>query len=52
MIELGQLGSVSLDDNNNLYIHKDYPTTNTNAQIQTLISNLQSIILFSYILIK
>ena len=42
MIELGQLGSISLDEKNNLYIHADFATTNTNAQIQTLISNLQS----------
>ena len=46
MIELGQLGSIGLNDKNNLYIHLDHMIFNkTNpayqAQINEIIANLQ-----------
>ena len=47
MIELGQLGSISLDETYNLFIHKDYASFNnlnnkTKSEINDLISNLNS----------
>jgi len=52
MIELGQLGSMSLDETNNLYIHKDFASyfnlnETTKLEIDNLISNLKSKLSFS-----
>jgi hypothetical protein len=44
MIELNQLGTLGLNDQNNLFIHKDPLSYQKSKKVSTIIDNLESLL--------